>query len=134
MICGESPNPVTTAAYAAQARTSYARAGYTAWPWGAVCSGWTEKAAHTYNGPWNKQKGTPVLVVGNTFDPATAYTSSRRAAAELGGRLLTVNGYGHTELLNPSTCARRHIAAYLVSGTLPPDGTTCAQDGTPFGD
>jgi hypothetical protein len=48
-------------------------------------------------------------------------------------RLLTVEGYGHTALLNPSVCASRHEARYLISGVLPPPGTRCAQDEPPFG-
>ncbi|MCB5167358.1 alpha/beta hydrolase [Streptomyces bambusae] len=134
VICGESPNPRGAAAYAEQARKSYARAGTTPWPWAAVCEGWTARAADPYTGPWDRSADTPVLVVGNTFDPATAYSSSRTTARELpGSRLLTVDGYGHTELLNPSGCAQRHIAAYYVDGTLPAEGTRCAQDVKPFG-
>jgi hypothetical protein len=47
-------------------------------------------------------------------------------------RLLTVNGFGHTELQNPSTCATSYEISYLATGALPPAGTVCAQDGTPF--
>ena len=74
-----------------------------------------------------------MLVVGNRFDPATPYSSSQRMAAELAnGRLLTVQGFGHTELLNPSRCAGDYIANYVVQGTLPPVGAVCAQDKGPF--
>ena len=48
-------------------------------------------------------------------------------------RLLTVAGYGHTALFNPSTCAGNYEAAYLISGALPPPGTVCQQDQQPFG-
>ncbi len=133
VICGESPNPTATDAIAAQARVSYDRAGLNAWPFGAMCPGWTTKAADPYLGPWNTPS-VPVLVVGNTFDPATPYTSSQRMADELAdGHLLTVDGFGHTELINPSTCAQDHIAAYYLDRTLPADGTRCEQDGAPFG-
>jgi len=47
-------------------------------------------------------------------------------------RLLTVDAYGHTELLNPSACASAAITAYLVDGTLPAVGTVCSQDKAPF--
>ncbi len=74
-----------------------------------------------------------VLVVGNTYDPATALSSSVRMAQALGtARLLIVNGYGHTVLLNPSRCASDHIAAYLIEGKLPPTGVACSQDKAPF--
>ena len=47
-------------------------------------------------------------------------------------RLLTVEGYGHTVLLNPSRCAQQYGDDYLVSLSLPPDGTVCQQDTQPF--
>lgn len=132
VICGESPNPATVDANVKQALASDRRAGVTGWPLIAVCLGWTARAADTYLGPWNKPM-PPILVVGNTFDPATPYASSRRTAKELfDGHFLTVDGFGHTELLNPSRCAQDAIAAYLISGTLPPDGARCAQDYGPF--
>lgn len=132
VICGESPNPTTDGAYVDQAKVSYERAGLNGWPWVAACSGWTAMATSPYFGPWDRYAG-PVLVIGNTFDPATPYSSAQRTAEELAdGHLLTVDGFGHTELLNPSRCAKRHVAAYLIDATLPPEGTRCAQDGSPF--
>ncbi|MEN3299842.1 alpha/beta hydrolase [Pseudonocardia sp.] len=132
VVCGESPNPSEPSAYTAQARLSYRRAGYSAWPFVASCAGWTTKAASPYPGPWDTP-GVPVVVVGNTFDPATPYASSERTVRELAdGHLLTVQGVGHTELLNPSRCAQDHITSYLVDGTVPPEGTTCAQDSPAF--
>ena len=46
--------------------------------------------------------------------------------------LLTVDGYGHGSLRNPSTCARTYEVHYFVDGTLPPPGTVCPQDQPPF--
>jgi hypothetical protein len=45
-----------------------------------------------------------------------------------------MDGYGHTALLNTSSCINRYEGRYFVSGVLPPQQTTCAQDGKPFGD
>jgi hypothetical protein len=47
-------------------------------------------------------------------------------------RLLTVDGYGHTVLLNPSACASQFESDYFIEGTLPPQGTVCQQDKLPF--
>jgi hypothetical protein len=47
-------------------------------------------------------------------------------------RLLTVEGYGHTAVLNPSACATQYESDYLLSGALPPKGTVCQQDEQPF--
>ncbi len=43
------------------------------------------------------------------------------------------DGYGHTSINDPSTCAKNAIAAYLVDRTLPPTGTVCRGDTLPFG-
>jgi hypothetical protein len=47
-------------------------------------------------------------------------------------RLLTVDGYGHTAFLNPSSCTDQYMSEYFVDGTLPPEGTVCRQDVQPF--
>lgn len=133
VVCGESPNPETAAAITAQIEASYARAGISAWPFVASCGGWTARAADPYLGPWDNPTPAPVLVVGNTFDPATPLASSVRMAQELAdARLLIVNGFGHTVLINPSACAQNYIAAYLIDGALPPAGAACDQDKAPF--
>ena len=60
-------------------------------------------------------------------------TESSHARDLARARLLTVRGYGHTEFANPSTCATNDLVRYLITGTLPPAGTTCQQNGTSFG-
>jgi hypothetical protein len=104
------------------------------WVWGDFpCASWPARAADRYAGPWNRPTANPILVVGNTGDPATASRGSVRMARLLArGRLLTVRGFGHTELLNPSRCVARREVAYFVSGELPPSGTVCRQDTAPF--
>lgn len=70
----------------------------------------------------------PILVVGTTRDPATPYTWAQSLAAQLDtGRLLTMNGDGHTAYLRGSTCIDGAVDAYLLQDTLPPAGTVCSQ-------
>lgn len=91
----------------AQVEASYARAGLSAWRFVAACHGWTARAAERYLGPWGKPTSAPVLVIGNTYDPATPLASSVRMAQELAdAHLVIVHGFGHTVLINPSRCAR----------------------------
>jgi hypothetical protein len=72
-------------------------------------------------------------VIGNTGDPVTAYQNSVAMARDLDrARLLTVNGFGHTEFFNPSTCASSYELRYLITGQLPPAGTVCQQTVLPF--
>lgn len=99
------------------------------------CSTWTIDAADPYRGPWDAATGAAALVVNTTHDPSTPMQNAE-AMAELlpGAVLLRVNGYGHTTLLNQSTCASDLIAAYLLDGTPPAPDTWCAQDRQPFED
>ena len=59
--------------------------------------------------------------------------SGVRLANELAqARLLTVDGYGHTDLLNPSHCVNGYESSYFVHGALTSTGTICHQDRRPF--
>jgi pimeloyl-ACP methyl ester carboxylesterase len=86
-----------------------------------------------YTGPWNRPTASPILVLGNTGDPVTAYQDSVAMARDLAhARLLTIDEFGHTESLNPSTCATNYEVSYLETGALPPAGTVCQADASPF--
>ncbi|MFJ7074764.1 alpha/beta hydrolase [Streptomyces sp. NPDC098781] len=136
VFCGDSPNPRDPEAYHSFEEASAARTGIAGrhWTWASeVCATWPARAANSYRGPWNKPTAHPILVVGTTYDPSTPYAAAQAMAAELSNaRLLTNDGYGHTALLNPSSCVRAHESRYLIDGTLPPPGTTCRQDTPPF--
>lgn len=67
----------------------------------------------------------PVLVVSTTNDPATPYRAGVELAKDLGGRLLTNEGEGHTAFLQGKKCIDDAGVAYLVDLTLPPDPTRC---------
>ncbi|MFJ5996374.1 alpha/beta hydrolase [Streptomyces sp. NPDC092370] len=71
----------------------------------------------------------PVLVVGNTGDPATPYEGARRMADELGegvGVMLTWRGEGHGAYGSGSDCVDSTVNAYLLDGSVPKDGTVCS--------
>jgi pimeloyl-ACP methyl ester carboxylesterase len=134
--CADSPNPRNPADYRALAAFAYARSGdvgpNTSWP-DEPCATWRATDADGYFGPWNRRTANPVLVVGNTYDPSTPYQDSVKMANELArARLLTVDGFGHTALLNPSRCVQAYESTYFVHGALPPIGTMCYQDRRPF--
>jgi pimeloyl-ACP methyl ester carboxylesterase len=136
VLCPDSADPRQPSAYAAAARLGYARSGgyglLYAWQ-NEVCAHWPTAAQDRYSGPWNRRTASTILLIGNTGDPATPYQGSVAMSHDLArARLLTVHGYGHTEFLNPSTCAIRAEVRYLTTGTLPPAGTVCQQNGTPF--
>jgi pimeloyl-ACP methyl ester carboxylesterase len=135
ILCSESPNPRADA-FKRQDRLAYRRSGAVGPYWAWVpepCAGWPAIAADGYAGPWNRRTANPLLVIGNTHDPSTAYRESVAMAHELArARLLTVEGYGHTVLENPSACANRYESRYFIDGAMPPAGTTCRQDRPPF--
>jgi pimeloyl-ACP methyl ester carboxylesterase len=136
VACGDTPNLRSPNRYSQLATFSLNRAGDIgpALSWGdSPCATWKGKAAENYIGPWNRRTANPILIVGNTVDPSTPYENSVAMARTLSrARLLTVKGYGHTALLNPSQCANDYVAAYFTTGALPPDNTVCQQDQPPF--
>ncbi|UUN28475.1 alpha/beta hydrolase [Streptomyces sp. FIT100] len=136
VLCGDSPNPRDSGAYHALEEAAAARAGDAGrfWAWAAeACADWPATAADRYRGPWNEPTAHPVLVVGTTLDPATPYRNAHAMTKELANaRLLTNSGYGHTALINPSSCVNAYEGRYFIDGTLPPAGTLCRQDTPPF--
>lgn len=134
VICAESPNP-TMDGYAAAARFALARAGVMGprWAWENLgCGAWAGHADHTYTGPWSMPRSATPLLLNTTVDPATPLSSAIATQSAIGGRLVTVEGYGHGVLLNPSSCASAIANAYLIDGVVPSSDVTCAQDSPPF--
>jgi pimeloyl-ACP methyl ester carboxylesterase len=132
--CSESPNP-RPAVFPSLDAFSYRRAGPIGpyWTWtSAACATWRAKADDPYSGPWDKRTAEPVLVLNNTYDPASPYRAAVAMARQLGrARLLTVDGYGHI-VGDRSTCATRYVNRYLIRQELPPARTRCRQDQPPF--
>jgi len=78
-------------------------------------------------GPIHAPGAPPILVIGNTDDPATPYAQAQALARELdSGRLLTFVGQGHTAYGHGHACIDDAVDAYLVGLTLPPAGTRCS--------
>ncbi|MER7959387.1 alpha/beta hydrolase [Streptomyces sp. NPDC096030] len=136
VLC-ESPNPRSLRAYPALEGLAVERSGdaglYGVWAETQPCATWPARPAAPYTGPWNKPTASPILIVSTTHDPATPYQGAQAMARELASaRLLTLNGYGHSALANPSTCVQDHESRYLIHGTLPAPGSTCEQNTPPF--
>ena len=102
------------------------------WWWtNSPCANWP-LAEDRYAGPWTARTSAPVLVVGNYFDPATDYAGAVAATKWLkNARLLTYAGWGHTATMR-SQCVANHVGWYLFSGQLPPEGTVCPANLSPF--
>ena len=72
----------------------------------------------------------PILVVGNTGDPATPYADAPKVAQQLGagvGILITNHGEGHGAYRIPTaTCVRSIVDDYFFTGDHPASGTQCS--------
>ena len=136
VVCPESPNPRNPRRYRGMEAFSAARAGDVGrwWTWDyEPCATWPATAAERYVGPWDRPTASPVLVINNAYDPGTSHAGAQAMVRELADAyLLTVAGYGHTVLINPSTCAMDYVSRYIVDGTLPPEGIVCPPDQQPF--
>ena len=131
------PEPARPGRLRGRRPLAYARSGGFGlqWAWNSeACADWPAAAAQDrYAGPWNRPTASTILVLGNTGDPVLPYRDSVAMSRDLArARLLTVDGYGHTEAANPSTCATDDEIRYLLTGALPPAGTVCQQNATPF--
>ncbi|MFE0251950.1 alpha/beta hydrolase [Streptomyces sp. NPDC059010] len=70
----------------------------------------------------------PILVVGNTGDPATPYEGARRMVEALGkgvGVELTYRGQGHGAYNSKDRCVQAAVNGYLLDGKVPAAGTVC---------
>lgn len=137
-FCTDTSNPRNPGDYPAIAKRAAARTGgfgmLQTWEAAEPCAQWPGNGIKDrYTGPWNRPTASPILVLGNTGDPATAYQDSVAMAHDLAdARLLTIDQFGHTEGMNPNACAIGYEISYLETGALPAAGTVCQQDAPPF--
>jgi pimeloyl-ACP methyl ester carboxylesterase len=132
--CSDESDPRSVSDYAAAARLAGARAGGYGlfWAWQEeACAHWPTAVPDQYTGPWNRRTATTILVMSLTGDPVTPYQNGVAMTHDLASaRLLTIDGFGHTELLNgnPSACAAHYEVSYLTTGALPTADAVCSQN------
>jgi pimeloyl-ACP methyl ester carboxylesterase len=135
VACADSDNPDSYDAWVTAGAAADAAHGYFGrnWTWASgICASWNHTDAARYVGPFNRPTANPVLVVGNTYDPATPYHGAVTVANLMpNSALLTVHGWGHASLFL-SACADEAITRYLVDLRTPAAGTVCEQDVVPF--
>jgi pimeloyl-ACP methyl ester carboxylesterase len=137
VICTDSREPADAGRWPALAAAADARAPYFGRPWTyptAPCARntWTVRDEDAYTGPFTRRTASPVLVVGNFWDPATNYQGAVDSTRLLpGSRLLASDSWGHTAY-GTSACATTAIDTYLLTQALPAKGTTCIGDVQPF--
>ncbi|MFJ8820516.1 alpha/beta hydrolase [Streptomyces sp. NPDC102467] len=97
--------------------------------WGMLgCTDWAVDGAAAH--PDVSARGSaPIVVVGNTGDPATPYEGARKMADALGdgvGVELTYKGQGHGAYDSGNKCVHAAVNGYLLDGTVPKEGTVCS--------
>ncbi|KAI8952832.1 alpha/beta-hydrolase [Xylaria longipes] len=95
---------------------------------------WPEPA-EVYRGDLNNTLKYPILLIAETYDPATPLRNGRRLLAEMGSnaRLIVHHGYGHSSPRDKSSCTDNIAKAYILEGKLPGDQeTACYADRKPY--
>ncbi|KAG5981138.1 hypothetical protein E4U55_003248 [Claviceps digitariae] len=91
--------------------------------------------AEVYRGGLNSSLRNPVLLIAETYDPATPLRNGRRLLHEMGSRnarLIVHHGYGHSSR-DTSSCTDAIAKAYILEGKLPDQPeTACYADEKPY--
>ena len=78
--------------------------------------------------PYTNTSGSEFLVIGSRGDTATPFEWSEGVAADLKSPLVVYEGSGHAQLFGGVKCLDDLAVDYLINGTVPPAGTTCAAE------
>ncbi|KAJ4388857.1 hypothetical protein N0V93_006318 [Gnomoniopsis smithogilvyi] len=103
-----------------------------------MCEGISAKPAWRPSLKFEKQEwdntSHPLLIIGNTHDPATPLANGQRLSRDLfpGSVVLLHDSEGHCSHANPSLCTAKVIREYFQTGELPEAGTVCAPERKPF--
>ena len=137
VMCSDSHNPYSSQAWrdlepaVVEATPVFGKH----WLWGSAgCAGesWRVKDEDAYTGPFNRATANPLLVVGNLWDPSTAYEGAVAAAEVLpNSALITSHNWGHTAYGN-SQCATDAVDRYLIDGVVPDGELVCTDAPQPF--
>ena len=131
VICNDYPDTGGTVsdwdAQAAAEKKSYPFFGGTSNAMEAYCRGWGHRG-QTPPQETRAEGSDPILVIGTTGDSRTLYPWAQSLTDQLdNGHLLTVEGYGHVTF-GSNACATAAMTDFLVNGTVPAEGTTCAAE------
>ena len=134
VICNDYPDTAESVAdwdaQSAAEKKSHPFFGGTSDGLDAYCRGWGHQA-QTPPQETRAEGSAPILVVGLTKDSRTLYPWAQSLTDQLdNGHLLTVEGYGHVTF-GSNACATAAMTDFLVNGTVPAEGTTCAAEPQP---
>jgi pimeloyl-ACP methyl ester carboxylesterase len=90
--------------------------------------------AEVYRGNLNNTLRNPVLLIAETYDPATPLRNGRRLLTEMGrnARLIVHHGYGHSSR-DTSNCTDSIAKNFILHGTIPMEQeTACYANEKPY--
>ena len=139
ITCADSLHSKNLASFGRLGKTADKKTPYFGrlWLWNQpACSSkkWTVKDEDAYRGAFTKRTVNPVLIVGNTWDPATSYAGAVATSKRMpNSRLLSSRSWGHTAY-GTSDCVTDAVDSYLLRKKLPAKGKVCTSDYVPFAD
>ncbi|MFC5663753.1 alpha/beta hydrolase [Kitasatospora misakiensis] len=101
---------------------------------GPTCASWPAPArdAERFTGPWNRKTATPVMVIGNLYDPATNYGFSQRMQRQLGNAVLVSVDVVEHCAVGRSTELGKLVTDYLLNQKAPAPGQLLKPDTEAF--
>lgn len=141
MDAGGGPSTLTRGVFKAHIAELAAQSRWVSPTWTRnrlMCEGISAKPAWRPSLTFEKQEwdntSYPLLIIGNTHDPATPLANAKRVSKELfpGSVVLLHDSEGHCSHANPSLCTAKVIREYFQTGELPEFGTVCPPERKPF--
>ncbi|KAJ4158428.1 uncharacterized protein LMH87_008954 [Akanthomyces muscarius] len=98
-----------------------------------LASQWRLPTTHSFKPSRRVATKHPLLILSQTYDPATPLVSARLARDTFeGSRLVECLGVGHCTTAIHSACSAKLVREFLVDGTLPEEDVQCKVDGKYF--
>ncbi|KAI2470107.1 TAP-like protein-domain-containing protein [Annulohypoxylon bovei var. microspora] len=149
VACGDAPpQNLSTADLASAVAELKAQAPDFGATWARIrfaCGGWRVRPKYRFTGPFTTPAAdaagvagrplAPLMFLSSKYDPVTpAANAVAMAEGHPGSGVLVQDSAGHGTLLAPGACRDGYVKRYFDAGEVPPQGTVCQPDCTPFQD
>ncbi|KAB5513522.1 TAP-like protein-domain-containing protein [Coniochaeta sp. 2T2.1] len=97
------------------------------------CANWKFSAKERYAGDFQVKTRSPILLIGNTYDPVTPLVSALNVSHGFQGSVVLEHGGYGTSMAQPSACTIAHIQSFFDNATLPTPSSVCEPSVPLFG-